>query len=360
MTPVPHFVRFRRSARLAATAALGGAILLLVAAGPGGASVATSCSEPAPSGRLVCITVEDLDGVSPSGPTTSGKRTVDVRAYQFYELTIRNAGGNTLTQGSVTVRLTDTVGASGAVVSTAAYVPSGSTAGCAVVTTSPNVVRCPLANLPAGADTGTIVLAYRTSTTPDVTATAAAITTSFKEGLNQGANPATFTVVETTGLEPEPQLSVAWSPPGQAVGLGTSPADVQFSTLRFSVPGGKTAFVSSLAETNGFVCAPELGDACFGQAVKTDLSGAAAGTFSPSNPFALTMTVDLDLAPGNLKDLAISHQRDDGTFEVIRTRCANTPPVSGDALPCFTPTKNNKDKLLVLEVFAFQNGWWMP
>jgi hypothetical protein len=351
-----HAPSGRSLRRLAAAAAAGTAILLLGAAAPGGASVATSCSTPDPSGRLVCVTVEDLDGVSPSGVTTSGKKSVEVQAYQFYKLTISNSGGNTLTQGSVTVALTDTVAGSPAA-SAASFVASGSSANCAPAPGSGSVV-CPLANLAAGANAG-LVLAYRTSTTPGVTATTAAITTSFKEGANQGANPATFTAFETTSLEPDPQLSVAWAPPGQGVGLGTSPEDTQFSTLKFAVPGGKSAFLSSLQESNGFVCAPELEDACFGQLVVTDLSGAAAGTFSASNPFELTMTLSLDIVP-SLKDLAISHKRDNGTFEVIRTRCASTPPAAGDALPCFTPTKNNKDKLLVLQVFAYENGSWMP
>src|SRR5829696_1256563 len=351
MTLVRTHAPARRSlGRLAAATVAGAAILLLGAAAPGGASVATSCSAPAPSGRLVCVTVEDLDGVSPSGVTVSGKKSVDVQAYQYYKLAIQNSGGNALTQGSVTVALTDTVAGS-PTGSTASFVASGSSANCAPASGSGTVV-CPLANLAAGASTG-LVLAYRTSTTPGVTATTAAITTSFKEGANQGANPADFTAFETTGLEPDPQLSVAWAPPGQGVSLGTSPADTQFSTLKFNVPGGKAAFVSSLQESDGFVCAPELQDACFGQLVVTDLSGAAAGTFSPTNPFALTMTVSLDVVPASaLKDLAISHKRDDGTFEVIRTRCASTPPAAGDALPCFTPTKDNKEKLLVLQVFA--------
>jgi hypothetical protein len=357
MTPARTHAPTRRSLRrLAAATVAGATILLLGAAAPGGASLAESCSAPAPSGRLVCVTVEDLDGVSPSGVTTSGKRSVDVQAYQYYKLTIRNSGGNTLTQGSATVALTDAVAGS-PTASTASFVASGSSANCAPASGSGTVV-CPLPNMPAGAETG-LVVAYRTSTTPGVTATTAAITTSFKEGANQGANPAAFTAFETTSLEPEPQLSVAWSPAGQSVGLGTSPADTQFSTLKFTVPGGKAAFRSSLQESDGFVCAPELEGACFGQLVVTDLSGAAAGTFSPTNPFALTMTVSLDIAPA-LKDLAISHKRDDGTFEVIRTRCASTPPAAGDALPCFTPTKDNKEKLLVLQVFAYENGSWMP
>jgi hypothetical protein len=344
----------RRTLTAAAAVLAAAAATLLGAAGRGEASVATDCSQPAPAGRLVCITVEDLDGVSPSGPTVSGKQRVDVQAFGYLKLTVANDGGNTLTNGSVRITLTDVVdGAPAPLVSTAAFVPAGSASFCSVTSTSPNVVTCTLPNLAAGAATDAFYVAYRTSNTPGVISTAAEITTSFKEGSNQGANPATFTVFESTSLEPDPQLSVAWSPPGQDVRLGTSPADVQFSTLRFSVPADKSAFLASLAEGGGSIC--PAGATCSTELVTTNLAGAAAGTFSPQNPFTLTLTLQLDLlASRNLKDFVVYHVKDDGTLETISALCST----SAGALPCFTLTKDNRQKLLIVEIKAWENGRW--
>jgi len=329
-------------------------------AGRSTASTSTHCTTPDPSGRLFCVAVDDSDGVSPTGVVGTGKSQVDVLAYQFYKVTITNSSGNSLTNGNLTVVLSDSTPA-GIVNSTALYTPSASTSTCSSTSTSPNTVKCPLANLAAGASTGTIVLAYRTSTTLDVTATTAALKVGFKEGTNgaNGANPATLSFSETTSLEPDPEASVAWSPPGKSVRLGTSPGfDKQFSKLQYDVPAGKSAFVSTLAESSGYVCATGL--TCFGELVTTNLSAAAAGTFSVSNVFHLTLTMSLDLVPGgNTNAIVVSHRRDDNTFEVVSRRCASTPPGPAEQLPCIAVTKDNKAKLLVVDVWGFENGGWM-
>src|SRR5262249_56289002 len=102
--------------------------------------------------------------------------------------------------------------------------------------------------LAAGGSTPTIVLAYRTSTSANVTSTDATATVAFKEGQNpNGANPSSLTFVENTSLEPDPEASVAWSPPGQNVQLGTSPTfDSQFTTLQYTVPSRKPPFTPPL------------------------------------------------------------------------------------------------------------------
>lgn len=362
MTDVRARTERRVPTRLAAAGAfLATAVALLGTAGRGDASTTSACSSADPAGRLVCITVQDLDGVSPSGVTTSGKQQVDVRAYQFYTVEIANIGGNTLTNGSATLTLTDTVaGQADPVVSTALFVPAGSPSFCSAVSASPNVVRCALPNLPAGASTGSFTVAYRTSTTPGVTATKASVTTAFKEGANQGANPADFTVSETTSLEPDPQLSVAWSPTGQSVRLGTSPADVQFSTLTFKVPADKASFLASLSEGSGSIC--PTGKTCSTELVRTDLSGGLAqGVFSPQNPFTLTLTFDLGLLGSrNLKDFVIYHLKDDNTLETISARCSASPPASTDPLPCFNLSKVNQQgqQLAIVEIWAWQNGYF--
>src|SRR5438552_18647872 len=275
------------------------ALALLGGAGQTAASTTSHCNTPDPSGRLFCVSIEDLDGVSPSGLVGSGKRQVDVEAYQFYKLTITNSGGNTLTNGTVKVVLTDNVTDVGSVNSTAVFTPAGSAPFCSLASQAPNTVTCTLANIPAGVTTPTLVLGYHTSNTANVVSTDANVTVGFKEGSNgtNGANPATLAFTEDTSLEPDPEASLAWSPPGQDGSLGTSPTfDSQFSVLQYKVPAGKPAFVATESEGAGTLCSTGL--TCFGEVVTTDLSHADDGTFSRSNLFHLTITMNLDLLPG--------------------------------------------------------------
>ena len=338
---------------------LGGASTLRASPTP-----STYCNSPAPSGRLFCATVDDVDGVSPSGHVGSGIRQADVEAYQFYKVTIANMGGSSLTNGTMSVVLTDNFPGGAKATSTALYVPSPGAPTCAVVSTTPNRVDCTLGNLGANTSTPTIVLAYRTSTSPDVTSTDAAATVGFKEGSNgpNGANPATLSFVENTSLEPDPEGSVGWSPPGHHVALSTSPTfDSQFTSLQYNVPAGKPAFTATMNESLGQVCAPSV--QCFGELVTTDLHAAALGTFSADSPFHLQLTLDLALLPGgNTKGVVLSHRLDNGDFEVVSRKCSASPPAPGEALPCLTVTvvTEKKAKLLVIDAWGIQNGGWHP
>jgi hypothetical protein len=339
------------------------ACVVLGGAGTTSASTQSVCNTPAPSGRLVCVTVEDRDGVSPSGHVGSGQRQADVVAYQFYKVTVTNAGGSTLTNGSVTVTLTDKFAGGVTANSTALYVPSPSTPFCAVVSTNPNKVSCTLGNLSAGSTFPTFVLGYRTSNSDGVLSTDALINTAFKEGSNGpgGANPATFSFTENTSLEPNPQESVAWSPSAQTVKMSTSPTfDQQFTTLDYSVPAAKKSFTAILNESNGTSCAP--GIECFGELVTTDLTEAEAGTFSTTNLFHLRLTMSLDLFPGgNTDDIVLSHQLQGGGFEVISRVCSASPPASTETLPCIKVTVvRGQTKLLIIDAWGFQNGGWHP
>jgi hypothetical protein len=324
------------------------------------ASVVTKCNSPDPTGRLFCVDVQDQDGVSPTGATGSGKSQTPVKAFQYYKFTFSNTGGSTLTNGVVTLKLTDNVPGNPAVDSTAVFAASGSAAFCSVKSTKPNVVTCAVGNIAANATIPSFFVAYRTSDTPGVTSTDAEISAAFKEGTKNGANPSSVTFVENTSLEPDPELSVSWSPPGQHVDLGTAP-DTTYSKFSFDVPAGKSAFLSSVAESSSYVCDSSI--TCFGELVRTDLSGSQVGTFSATNPFHLTIIEDLGLVPGNTNTLAVSHQLDDGSFEVIRTRCKSDPPTSADTLPCFTYDtffdKDLKEKFGVFSIWGFRNGGWM-
>jgi hypothetical protein len=358
---IARFLNARRS-RLALAGAFA-ATLVATFTGANGthASVVTKCNSPDPTGRLFCVTLEDQDGVSPTGVTGSGKSQTSVKAYQYYKFTFSNTGGSTLTNGVATLKLTDNVPGSPAVDSTAVFAASGSAPFCSVKSTKPNVVTCAVGNIAANSTIPSFFVAYRTSDTPGVTSTDAEISMSFKEGSKPGANPAGLTFVENTSLEPDPELSVSWSPPGQHVDLGTAP-DATYSKFAFDVPTGKSAFLSSVADSNTYVCDPSI--TCFGELVRTDLSGSQAGTFSSTNPFHLTIIEDLGLVPGNTNSLAVSHQFDDGSFEVIRTRCKSDPPTSADTLPCFTYDtffdKDLKEKFGLFSIWGFRNGGWMP
>jgi hypothetical protein len=358
---IARFLNGRR-ARLALAGAFA-ATLVATFTGANGthASVTTpQCNSPEPTGRLFCVIVEDQDGVSPSLPNGSGNSQTPVKAFQYYKLTYSNPGGSTLTNGVVTLKLTDNVPGSPAVDSTAVFAASGSAPFCSVTSTKPNVVTCTLGNIAAGGTKPSFFVAYQTSNTPGVTSTDAQITSVFKENTQNGANPSSLTFTENTSLEPNPELSVSWAPPGQHVDLGTAP-DITFSKFSFDVPTGKSAFLSSVAESSASACDPSL--TCFGQLVKTNLSGAQTGTFSSANPFHLSLIESLDIVPGNTNSLAVSHQFDDGTFEVIQTRCSSDPPAPSDTLPCFKYTtfsdKVTKQKYGVFSIWGFRNGGWM-
>lgn len=338
------------------------AVVLLGGAGGSTASTKTECNQPSPTGRQFCITVTDTDGVSPSGLTGSGPRSANVTAYQYYQYTIQNVAGSTLTNGTMSVVLTDNFSSGPSANSTALFVPSGSSPGCTVASTSPNRVNCVLGNLAANASTPTITLAYRTSNSPNVTSTDAAATVAFKEGTNpNGANPSSYTITENTSLEPDPEASLSWSPPGQGTSLGTSPTfDSQFSVLAFNVPPGHTAFTSTLNEGAGTLCSAQVKSQCFGEVVTAHLP-ADPGTFSSTNPFHLTITMvpsDFNVNVGNASTVVVVHQPDTGPVETISTRCSGNPPASSDTLPCIVVNKINQGqtKLLVVDVYGVNNG----
>jgi hypothetical protein len=342
------------------------AVVLLGGAGRSVASTKTECNQPSPTGRQFCITVTDTDGVSPSGPVGTGVRHEDVTAYQYYQYQIQNVAGSTLTNGTMSVVLTDNfINPASSANSTAVFVPSASSSSCTVVSTSPNRVDCVLGNLAANTSTAVITLAYRTSNSPGVDSTTAAATVAFKEGTNpNGANPSSYTITENTSLEPDPESSHSYSPPNQTTDLGTSPTfDSQWSTVAFKVPAGHAAFNSNLSEGAGTLCAPSV-TKCFGEVVNLSLP-ADSGTFSATNPFHLQITLipgDFNATNTDFSNMVIVHQPDGvgAQPEVIKTKCTANPPVS-DSLPCFFPTKiQGSLKLWVIDIYGVSNGGWHP
>jgi hypothetical protein len=147
--------------------------------------------------------------------------------------------------------------------------------------------------------------------------------------------------------------------------MGTSPTfDNQFTTMQYTVPTGKKAFVSTINESAGSVCAPTVKQ-CIGELVTTDLSGSEAGTFVRTNLFHLTMTLSLDLFQGiNTKNIVVSHRLDSGAFEVLTqdaNKCTASPPTTTESIPCIlvTTAPDKKPTLVIVDVWAYQNGGWM-
>jgi hypothetical protein len=304
-----------------------------------GASIQTTCS-----GSL-CITVEDVDGVSPSNFTSP-----QVIAYQVYKVTIANTGSTALPGGTMTVLLSDLVG-NQPQSSTAEFIKAGSSAACVRVSQTPNNVSCSVGGLAGGASSSLFLIGYRTTRTAGATSTTADITVSL--------GSSSVSTSEQTDLENDPEAASAWSPPGSHPVLGTSPTfDSQFSTLQYSVPTNQPGFVSGLEESSATVCPPAR--TCFGEGVTTDLSDAAAGTFSPSNLFHLTLNIALSSIPPSapLSTVFLWHKLDNGTLEAIRNRCQPSTPTASSQLPCITVT--TAAGRLIIDAWGFQNGGWVP
>jgi hypothetical protein len=305
------------------------------------ASIQTSCS------GALCVTVEDVDGVSPSVIGSP-----QVTAYQVYKVTVANTGSTALPAGTITVLLSDLV-AGNSQNSNAEFFKAGSSPACARISQGPNTVRCAVGALAGGTSSSTFQIAYRTTRTSGATSTTAAITVAL--------GSSSVSTSEQTDLESDPEAASAWSPPGSQVQLGTSPTfDTQFSTLQFKVPTNKPGFVSALAESSTTVCPPGL--TCFGEGVTTDLSGAAAGTFSAANQFHLTLNISLSVVPPGapLSNVFLWHRLDNGTLERVRTRCQPSPPTATSTLPCITVTVDTVGGRIIIDAWGFQNGGWVP
>jgi hypothetical protein len=309
----------------------------------GGATAASGSVQTTCAGTL-CVTVEDVDGVSPStlGPPV-------VMAFQVYKITVTNNGSTSLPAGTISVLLSDIVSDT-ASSSNAEFSSIGSSSACARVSQSPNLVRCSVGALAGGASSPVFQLSYRTTRKPGATSTNADITVSL------GA--ASVSTTEQTDLESDPESASSWSPPGRSTQIGTSPTfDNQFSTLQYGVPTNSPGFVSGLEESPvGTVCPL----ACFGETVTTDLSGAASDTFSPSNLFHLTLNISLSIVPPSapLNNVFLWHRLNNGTLEKIKTRCQTVPPTATSTLPCITVAVVGGR--LIIDAWGFQNGGWVP
>lgn len=296
-----------------ATALLGGAT-------GGVASTTESCS----SGRPFCVAVSDTDGVSPS---TGASR------FMSYALTITNTGTSRLTNGRVTLTLTDVVGGAEQA-STAVFQPADSDGECSFTATG-NVLTWTPPNLAGGKSVTCDPLVFTTPTTAGVTATNLNGEIQFKEkgSDNQPTDPQQDRVFvsENTSYEGSSDVDASFARSGKTTELSTDPGDDQSTTFALPVPANATPFVGSLSESGA---AGSFCPACLGEIVTT----VGGGIFSTSNPIELLTTWNFLPSGKNESNIDVRHVRDDGTLEIITASCGGAigalPPPS--KRPCRT------------------------
>jgi hypothetical protein len=333
----------------------------------GGASkgaAASACS----AGRPFCVTITDVDGRSLS--TTSPH-------YMFYKVEIsRNPNGGTskLTNGTLTLTLTDILGVEDALpgrplgdpddqASTAAFQASPvSTSACKLGSTS-NVLTCTVPNLAAGG--GPIVyepLIFKTSITATATFTKLTAAARFKEkgSDNQPNDPNqdTVTVSEYTSYEPDPDLDVSWAYPNASINLQTSSADNQYSTFPLAVPSTLASpFTASLQET---AVTPGVGFCanCKGEIAST----VGGGIFSASKPAQVTIVWNFKPSGFTENGGTAYHQPDSGPVEVITQTCTFAPSATTPSnLPCRTIDIDNLgggQVQVTTDIWSAGNGGW--
>jgi hypothetical protein len=331
------------------------AVVFSLAGGAGSGSGASTDPCPPASGRQFCVTVTDTEPVSAS---------VDgVVSYVLYTISVQNVGGATLTNGVVTTTLKDHVGTATSK-STAQFIASASTLGCAAVSGPTNTVSCNVGNLAAGQSLASpLQLVYRTSTTTGVGSTDAEVVGSFKEkgndNQNNDPNPDTRPVVENTPYEPCDDCSDAWAPRGQQVKLGTTPDADTWGTFTFTNKG--QGVLTSLDEIDASSaqdhCA--VGQTCFGQIVHTDI---ASVTVDGLLAWSTSWSPDAVLPGVNDRNVVIIHTPEEGaTPEVISRRCTSDPPTLADVQtngPCLlASTDKGKVKNLTARWWSTHNGF---
>jgi hypothetical protein len=332
------------------------AVVFSLVGGAGSGAGATTDPCPPASGRQFCVTITDTEPVSAS---------VDgVVAYVLYTISVQNVGGATLTNGVVTTTLKDHVGTTTSK-SSAQFIASASTLGCAAVSGPTNTVSCNVGNLAAGQSLASpLQLVYRTSTTTGVGSTDAEVVGSFKEKGNDNQkndpNPDTRPVVENTPYEPCPDCSYAFSPHDQPVTLATAPDGDTWGSFSFTNRGGGVA--ARLDETPAASSADHCvsGKTCFGQLIQSQASTVTLGT---GEVFAWQTTWSFDIVAKGISDknVVIVHTLNNGDIEVISKRCSAEPPTAADVAGagCLVPSigGTKKAKTLIVHWYATHNGF---
>jgi hypothetical protein len=309
-----------------------------------------------PTGRTICITTSDVDGITHS--------TAAVARSTVYSASVRNGGGSALTNVSATLKLVDVVGgvdgpSSGSFV--AATLPSFCT-----LTTSTEAL-CPLPNLGAGQSASLGSFAARTSTNLAAAVMRLDVIVTAKERANDQGDPTdpnvdTFTKGEPTSLEGITDLSASMVYNGGSTVLDTNADGKQTSQFFVRVPAGFAGFqFTTLEEFDpgeaGYFC-PAL-VACFGQSIRVS----APGIFSATNPAELKSTVLLSLLSGvTEKSLVVHHDPEDGPPIEITAKCSGDigtqPPLA--EIPCRRVVFDRKanPKVAIIDAWDFKQGDW--
>jgi Domain of unknown function DUF11 len=299
---------------------------VFIVAGLGGAQTVAAVESPCPppEGRALCVSVThtpvDVSAASPGGPT-----------FVAYAVTVRNAGGSTLTHTTATACLVagaDGAEACGAVPPGAAFFSATPSSGaCSIAGTT---ARCELGSLAQGA-VATIELVARAPV--QVGPFRNVVSVSVKERGSDSPRPDpnedTVTVSEeaTTLALGGPRAS-SFVPRGIATKL-LAAAGGQSGESR--IPSQHDALTAELAITDEpeFVC-PE-GEICRGGGW---VSASIPGTFDPALQFILRWPDELVPAKQNERNFAVFYIAcDTCALEIIRTRCSSATPSPGE-LPC--------------------------
>jgi hypothetical protein len=331
------------------------AVVFSLVGGAGSGSGATTDPCPPASGRQFCVNITDTEPVSAS--------VGGVVAYVLYTISVDNVGGTTLTNGVVSTTLKDHVGTTTSK-SSAQFIASASTLGCAAISGPTNTVSCNIGNLAAGQSLASpLQLVFRTSTTTGVVSTDAEVLGSFKEkgndNQNNDPNPDTRPVVENTPYEPCDDCSDAWAPRGQQVKLGTTADGDTWGTFTFTNKGQGT--LTSLdefdASSSDDYCA--AGHTCFGQVVHTDI-----GSVTVDGLLAWSTTWSMDVVASGVNDrnVVIVHTPEVGAApEVISRRCTSDPPTLADVQangPCLLASiSRGQVKTLTVRWWSTHNGF---
>jgi hypothetical protein len=287
----------------------------------------------------------------------------------------RNGGTSNLTNGTLTLTLTDIIGVDDTLPgrdpqvdpddqpSTAVFQASPvSTSKCSVGSAS-NVLTCTVQNFPAGADPQVYdPLIFTTSTTATAAATKLTATASFKEKGSDGPpndpNQDSVIVSEPTTYEANIDEDVSWAYPNAAINLQTSTADNQYSKFPLAVPSTLanpfTATLNEAAVTGTGFCAK-----CKGE-IATTVGG---GIFSASKPAHVTIVWDFKPSGFTESGGTAYHQPDfPGQLEVIVQKCTFAPNTSTpSSLPCRTINIQNLGggKVQVTtDIWSAGNGGW--
>jgi hypothetical protein len=335
------------------------AVAFSLTGGAGSGSGASTDPCPPTSGRQFCLTVTDTDS-DPVSASVDG-----VVAYVHYVIAVDNRGGTTLTNGVVTITLTDRPGTTEGD-SSAEFISVASSPSCVEVSGPKNVVTCTIGNLAAGQSLApSLQLVYKTSTTAGVSSTDASVVGAFKEKGNDAGkndpNPDTLPVVENTTYETIPDGSDAWAPLGQQVKLGTAADGNTWGTFTFTNKGQGvlTTLDEFAASSPEQLCAE--GHKCFGQVVHTNIS-----TVTIDGLLAWETTFSQDVVTPGVSDrnVVIVHTPELGANpEVISRRCPNAvPPTLADVQangPCLLAANGGtkKAKTLIVRWWSTHNGY---